>query len=291
MQFLDTEHKRKSATITTIIMLLLLLMIFVFGLKYMDPPIETGIAVNFGTSNVGSGNSQPKEPVKSKVNPQVVEKATNQESKENPNLQESIPSEKVLTQDTEDSVTIKQKEKEAKEQKEAEDAAEKEQIEAEKVAQAEADRVQKEQDDKKKKLDALIGGFDNKDGTEDGGDGDDNQSGDKGKVTGDLDASGYNGSGGGGNGGDYQLGDREPLDMPEPKYECDKEGKIRVEIEVNREGVVVRATPVIKGSNTTDPCLQSKAKEAALKSIWDSVDSKAENRQVGYIVYTFSQRN
>ena len=290
MQFLDTEHKRKSATITTIIMLLLLLIIFVFGLKYMDPPIETGIAVNFGTSNVGSGNSQPKEPVKSRVNPQVVEKATVQESKENPNLQESVPSEKVVTQDTEDSITIKQKEKEAEELKAAEDAAEKERIEVEKVAQAEADRKQKEEDDKKKKLDALFGGFDDKDGTEDGGDGDDNQSGDKGKVTGDLDASGYKGGGGNGGNGDYQLGNRRPLNTPKPAYKCEEEGLVIVEVEVNREGIVVRASAGKKGSTNTAECLLSQAKEAALKTKWDE-DPDAAEKQVGYIKYRFSLTN
>ena len=62
--FLNSEHKRKSAAITTVIMCLLLVAIFFVGMKYLDPPEEYGIAVNFGTSDVGMGDVQPTEPLK-----------------------------------------------------------------------------------------------------------------------------------------------------------------------------------------------------------------------------------
>ena len=55
MKVLDTTYKRKSATITAIILLLLLFAIFNFGMKYLDPPVEYGLAINFGNSEVGSG--------------------------------------------------------------------------------------------------------------------------------------------------------------------------------------------------------------------------------------------
>ena len=44
-------------------MSLLLILLFFVGMTYLDPPQEYGIAVNFGTSNVGQGNVQPKEPL------------------------------------------------------------------------------------------------------------------------------------------------------------------------------------------------------------------------------------
>ena len=65
MAYLDTPYKRKSAVATSILMVLLLFIIFTFGLKYFDPPLEYGIAVNFGTSEVGMGDVQPTEPIKS----------------------------------------------------------------------------------------------------------------------------------------------------------------------------------------------------------------------------------
>ena len=64
MPFLDTTYKRKSAVMTTIVGLVLILLLFFFGLTYYDPPKEFGIAVNFGTSDVGSGNRQPREALK-----------------------------------------------------------------------------------------------------------------------------------------------------------------------------------------------------------------------------------
>ncbi len=50
-----------------------------------------------------------------------------------------------------------------------------------------------------------MGGFSDGNGKADGGEGDDNQAGDKGKVTGDPNASGYYGIGGDGSGGNYRL--------------------------------------------------------------------------------------
>ena len=45
-------------------MAVILFLIFTFGMKYLDPPEEIGIAVNFGTTDVGSGDIQPTEPIK-----------------------------------------------------------------------------------------------------------------------------------------------------------------------------------------------------------------------------------
>jgi len=55
MTFLDTPHKKKSAILTSLILVLFLLSLFIFGLSYFDPPKEYGMAVNFGTSDVGRG--------------------------------------------------------------------------------------------------------------------------------------------------------------------------------------------------------------------------------------------
>ncbi|MBK5193270.1 MAG: energy transducer TonB, partial [Flavobacteriaceae bacterium] len=65
MSLLNTKHERKSFAITVILHVLLILLLLFFGLKFLDPPPESGIAINFGTSEVGSGDTQPTEPVKS----------------------------------------------------------------------------------------------------------------------------------------------------------------------------------------------------------------------------------
>ncbi|PIX13795.1 MAG: energy transducer TonB, partial [Flavobacteriaceae bacterium CG_4_8_14_3_um_filter_31_8] len=55
MAILDTKHKRKSAVITIVLVIILLFAVFNFGMTYLDPPEEYGLAINFGDSNVGFG--------------------------------------------------------------------------------------------------------------------------------------------------------------------------------------------------------------------------------------------
>lgn len=277
MNFLDTKYKRKSAAITSVIMSLLLVLLFFVGMTYLDPPEEYGISVNFGTSDVGMGDVQPTEPLKS--DPQETTEQKEQIVEEQVSESATTKSEELLTQNTEDAIAIK-KQVEAK--KKADEIAKLERIKQEAIAKQKA-----EEDAKRKKLDALIGGVSNSNGTASGGEGNDNTAGDKGKITGDPNASGYYGNGGSGNGGDYQLGNRKPISRPKPDYICDEEGVVVVSIEVDTNGNVTKATPGVKGSTNTASCLMSQAKEAALKTKW-SIDSKAPSKQVGTIKYRFS---
>ena len=57
MNLINTKHKRKSAVITVLILSLLIFGIFNYGMHYLDPPEEYGVAINFGDSNVGFGES------------------------------------------------------------------------------------------------------------------------------------------------------------------------------------------------------------------------------------------
>ena len=115
MAFLDTRHKKKSLTLTTLLLSILLLVMFYIGLTYMDPPIENGISVNFGTTDFGSGRVQPKERVRSEPLETPPIEPTKQEVSEaveevEEKVQEEVkeaPSEKVLTQEDEESIRIK----------------------------------------------------------------------------------------------------------------------------------------------------------------------------------------
>lgn len=276
--FLDTDHKRKSAVLTSLVMSLIIVALFFFGMTYLDPPEEFGIALNFGTSEVGMGNIQPTEPLRAA--PQKVAKEQQEAVKEQVTQTAPKVAEEVLTQNTEDAIVIK-KQLEAK--KKADEVARKERAQQEAIAKQQAEELEK-----RKKLDALIGGVSNSNGTATGGQGDDNTAGDKGKITGDPNASGYYGNGGAGGGaGDYQLGNRKPISRPKPNYICDEEGLVVVSIEVNVYGRVINATPGIKGSTNTAACLLSQAKEAALNTTWQP-DSNAPSKQIGVIKYRFS---
>ena len=321
MSFLDTKHKRKSATWTTIIAILIILLIFNFGMRYLDPPEEYGISVNFGTSNVGSGNVQPTEALKpatqeserepvEEVMEEVAEEVVEEQTEASTPSTEA--SEEVITQQNEEAIAIKKREAERKakvdaenikrenERKEAErtesekkkkiEAQRQAEIKAQKQAEIEAEKKRQEQASKKKKLDDLLGGIGNTDGKADGGEGDDNQAGDKGQPTGDPKASGYYGNGGSGSGGNYQLGNRKALSMPKPTYDCNEEGRVFVSISVDNSGNVISAQPGVKGTTNSANCLLERAKEAALKTKFNS-DTKAPSKQVGTIIYNFSLSN
>jgi len=277
LSLFDTDHKRKSAALTGAVMGLLVAGLFFFGITYLDPPEEFGIALNFGTSDVGQGNIQPTEPLRAASQEMVKEQQEAVEEK----VSQTAPkaAEEVLTQDTEDAYVIK-KQLEAK--KKAEEVARKERIQREAIAKQQA-----EETEKRRKLDALIGGVSNGNGTATGGQGNDNTAGDKGKITGDPNANGYYGNGAGGGGGDYQLGNRKPVSRPKPDYICDEEGLVVVSIEVNVSGKVIKATPGIKGSTNTAACLLSQAKEAAMNTTWQP-DANAPSKQIGIIKYRFS---
>ncbi|MBE0424690.1 MAG: cell envelope integrity protein TolA [Lutibacter sp.] len=275
--FLDTDHKRKSAALTSLVMSVLVVALFFIGLTYLDPPEEFGIALNFGTSEVGQGDIQPTEALR----PAFQEAVQEQQEAVKEQVTQVAPkiAEEVLTQDRENAIVIK-KQLEAK--KIADEVARKERIQREAIAKQQAEELEK-----RKKLDALIGGVSNANGTATGGQGNDNTAGDKGKITGDPNASGYYGTGSGGGGGDYQLGNRKPISRPKPNYICEEEGLVVVSIEVNVDGKVINATPGIKGSTNTAPCLLSQAKDAALKTTWQP-DSNAPSKQIGVIKYRFS---
>ena len=314
MAFLDTKYKRKSALYTTVIGVLILIIMFVFGLTYFDPPIEYGIAVNFGTSDVGSGNVQPTEALKpattSESEPEpveeveeVVEGEVTEESEavaesETNDASEPAESEEVITQESAEALAIKKAEEERRirEAREKEEARKK--AEAERKAEEERqrkireenerkERERKAQEAKRKNVDALMGGFSDSNGNVDGGEGDDDQPGDKGKETGDPNASGYYGIGGDGSGGNYRLGNRRALTRPIPEYDCNEEGRVVVTISVDQSGKVISAQPGAKGTTNSASCLLSRAKEAALRTKFNE-DSKAPAKQVGLIIYNFS---
>ncbi len=296
MSFLDTKHKQKSTVITSILMAILLFLIFNFGMQYLDPPEEIGIAVNFGTTEVGSGNIQPTEPIKAAPQDEPVEETEVEEvveEVEDTPVEESKPDaaeEKILTQESEESIRIKQAELAKRKAEEAEKKKQQEVERKERARKAAVEKLRKEQEAKRNKLDALMGGVNNSDGTASGGEGDDNQAGDKGNPNGDPNASGYYGNGGGGTGGNYRLTNRKAMSKPKPTYDCNEEGRVVVSISVDKTGKVFSAQPGVKGTTNSASCLLRRAKEAALKTRFNS-DSNAPTKQVGSIIYNFTLSN
>ena len=295
MSFLDTRHKKKSFTLTIFLLSALLLLLFYIGLTYMDPPIEKGITVNFGSMDYGSGQIQPKEKLQPQASetPEVQEEEKIEETSEKieePIAEPAVPekvTEKVLTQENEESIRIKQQ-KEA--ERKAAEAAKKIKDEAERLErekQAAAEKERQEQEAKKKKLDALMGGINNADGTAQGSEGDDTRAGDKGQPDGDPYATSYYGSPGSGSGtGGYGLNGRSLVTKGKVQQECNEEGRVVVKIVVDRNGKVMSATPGVKGTTNNHPCLLEPAKKTAFLHQWN-LDSNAPSQQVGFVVVNF----
>ncbi|WP_343329076.1 energy transducer TonB [Polaribacter staleyi] len=292
MQILDTTYKRKSAVITAVILLLLIFGIFNYGMHYLDPPEEYGVAINFGTSEVGSGKpvedtkkiSAPKEVEEQKV---VEEEVVEEEVKETP---KEIVKEDLITEETVKDVPVVEKVKEVK--KELVKKVVEKKKEVKKVVKKEVKKEVPKEKPKPKPSKATQDALNNllNGNASDGkpqGEGDDDKPGVKGKVDGDPSSSKYYGNTGSGSGGDYNLAGRKVMITSKVQPDCQEEGTVVVQIQVDKNGKVIFAKPGYKGSTNTASCLLKAAKEAALRTKWNP-DEKAPANQVGTIIYKFS---
>lgn len=270
MSILDTKHKKKSAIITAVILLLLLFGVFNYGMKYLDPPIEYGLAINFGNSNVGSG--EPVEKTKKQSVPEKVEEVVEKKVEEAPS---ETSNEEIITDDTATDVPVVEKSKEKKEKVKEEPK----EVKPKETPKPKPSKATKDA------LNSLLNGT-SKDGANTG-EGDDSKQGVKGNKDGDPNSSKYYGNSGSGSGGNYNLAGRKAVSKPIKKPNCQEEGVVVVSIEVDKNGKVIKAIAGVKGSTNTAPCLLKPAKEAALRTKWNP-DSNAPTKQKGTIVYKFS---
>lgn len=272
MGFLDTTHKRRSATITAILLLLLLFGVFNLGMKYVDPPVEYGVSVNFGNSDVGSGDAV-EETLKESVEEEVVEEIQEEEVVEETQVEE-VSEENVVTDDAAVDAPVVKKAEEKKE-------VVKEQPKKEQPKKKEKPKPSKQTMDA---LNSLLNGTSDSGSSK--GEGDDDVKGVKGKEGGDANSNKYYGSAGNGSGGNYNLSGRKALSKPIEKPDCQEEGRVVVAIQVNKNGKVTKAEQG-RGTTNSVPCLVDAAIKAALKTTWNP-DSKAPSIQKGTIIYNFS---
>ncbi|MEZ0184474.1 energy transducer TonB [Flavobacterium oncorhynchi] len=299
MSFTISSDQKKSLLFTTAIYAVILILLFF--IRFWPPynPDNNvalasgggggGVTVNFGDSDLGSGANYKSEVLEVKNNvKQVPAKATPEE--------EAIITQENSVSDKAD-VIIPTKEKPKKP------------VPVEKPIQKPAPEKPKVSNSTNDALSSILKGS-NK-----GGDGDDKVAGNKGKAGGSLGSNGYYGTGGsgggtgggngtgngigtgsgygagsgGGSGGGsgYSLGNRKALSKPAPKYTCNEEGKVVVEVSVDQNGKTISATAGIKGTTNTAKCLLDQARIAAMNTKWES-DNDAPVKQVGKIIYNFS---
>lgn len=268
MKLFKDKEQRKATLQSLAIHLLLTLLFLFFGLTYLDPKPEDGIAIAFGYDTDGGGETveqvvreQPTAPTPSQSEPQTQDVASE------------------YTQDVEDAPAVATEK--APEEKKPVEEAEKE-IPAEETPQEE----------KKPTIDDRLRNITSNPNQSKPGSGSGKTEGDgvQGREDGSGDDGGADGGGGIGETGNYRLGNRRALNKITPQYDCDGEGRVVVRIRVNKQGSVISAEPGVNlpdvRTTTTSSCLLNRARQAALETNWQS-DKKAPDLQLGYIIYNF----
>ena len=291
MSLLQTEQERKSLLFTTISFVAFLLLFF--WLKFANTvnlsEFEGGggggdVAVNFGDSDVGSGeNFESRETVRSAPKPTPPAPAAEEE---------------IIVSENDDAPVVRDIKKPTVTPK-------KEDVPKPITKPAPAKPSKATND----ALNDLLSGSDKS------GDGTDKVGGNKGQASGSTGARGYDGGGGtgtgtgGGNGsgegigsgsgygsgsgggkgggiGNYTLGNRKPLNRPQPNYICNEQGLVAVKITVDKAGNVISAVAGDRGTTNRAQCLAQQAEIAAKNTKWQA-DANAPDKQVGKIIYNF----
>ncbi|MCF8335075.1 MAG: TonB family protein [Bacteroidales bacterium] len=302
---LEFLKKHKTGILGTIIFHGILALLFVFfGFSTPLPlPAEKGIMINFGNTRDASGAEELQENAIQKSS-QTESQESREEQSQSPNRekqtsQEETSSQKeedIATQDFEDAPAMDQKEEKTKKQQEKENQpTEKEEEQQEQETQP-TDTEQEEQQESQQQEEetqperevnenALYPGQ----STEESGEseGETEGSGNQGRESGsplsdnhaNIDSQGMGGI-------DFSLQGRNPESLPKPDYNYQVEGKVVVEITVDKYGNVTKAVSGVKGSTTLNDKLLNAAKKAALKAKFDR-KSDAPAYQKGTITYFF----
>lgn len=276
MKFLKNQHQRKSFLITALMVALILFLFSFVGLKYIDPPIEYGMEVNFGTIENGNGKKVfKKEIIDSKI--QELDSNNDNNSVEKSSKTKSVPS-KIVTQDNSDYKIIDKKNNDSlktiDKKNDIKLAINNIKIDKPKVSEA-----------TKSIISNLMSSEVKLQIPEAQGEGEGGY--DTGKLEGDPYSTIYYGQEGkGGQGVGYGLSGRSLQVNGKEKQSCNESGIVVVRIVVNKTGEVISANPGVKGTTNSNPCLLEPAKSTALMHKWYP-DQNAPEKQIGYVVIEF----
>ena len=248
---MSNEKKDKGIAIagTIVVHALVLLVLFLMAFRTPLPlPGEEGVEVDLGMMDQGMGNIQPEKP----AIPMAAQ----------PQQQQNKSKEDIITQNDDEAPAI-EKPKNTKPKQETKP-----------VEEPKPTVNQK----------ALFKGSNNPQAG--GSEGITGQPGDQGKPNGLAGIKKYDGNGGKGNGTGYDLGGRGAKSLHRPDDDFSEEGRIVVDIWVNRDGQVVRAEVATKGTDIINNAMRQKAIQAAKRSTFAS-DPDAPEEQHGTITYTF----
>jgi outer membrane biosynthesis protein TonB len=297
---LDKDRRRGVIGTILVHVTLLVFLLFVALRTPLPLPGEEGVEVNLGFDESGMGNIQSDEaPPKEEPQPQP------QKVTPPPEIIEPEPEpveEDIITQDIEEAPAIEEKEEKEPEPEPEEKPEEIKEVEPVKEEIIEKEPVEEIMDsiplqnepveeevvveDPKPVVNkralytgSTSDGQGTSQGVTEGG-------GDQGKPHGYKESDKYDGKGGSGNGIQASLGGRGTLYLEKPSSRFTEQGKVVIDIWVDKTGVVKKAQVNTKGTNIIDPNLKKIAVDAAYNSKFTQ-DQSAVDLQRGTITYNF----
>lgn len=292
---LEFIKRHKKGIVGTIIFHGILGLLFIFfGFSTPLPlPAEKGIMINFGNMPDAAGSTELRqsasreesEPSESQVTQQEQTQTRTRESQPQ-EQQESVQEDQdVTTQNFEEAPAVDtKKEEQTSEPQEDQQTGETEEVTEE---QQQDTRQEEEQTEPEREVNenALYSG----ESTSESGEteGETEGSGNQGRQSGSPFSDNHANVDSKGMGGvDFSLDGRNPESLPKPEYNYQVEGKVVVEITVDKYGKVTNVIAGVKGSTTLNDKLLESAKKAAQNARFDRKPD-APAYQKGTITYYF----
>lgn len=258
------KHKLFGIIMTVVFHAIAIILLLTLCFRTPLPlPGEAGVEVNLGMYAQGMG-VESKQEIAAKPAPQAP-KPVQQEMP-------SEPTEDILSEDEETPAIEEEVVKDDEEEKPVEEVKETEEIE-------ETKEEEKPVVNQRAMFQAPKTSNDNS------SEGNSDTEGIQGSPNGLKDIDRYEGNGGSGGGSAYDLGGRGAKSISTPSKDFSEEGKVVVDIWVDKEGRVQR-TEIGKGTTITNSTMRASAMQAAKNSIFNKDDNAAE-LQRGTITYTF----
>lgn len=300
----EASNKARVSTIVVALLLLICLFLVSFSIREQEKiDEEEGILVNFGTSNVGSGEIQPQD-IAEKVSPPPPPKVAQPIASTPVIPKVKVKTQKeILTQKTE-TAKIQEKKTPKKPVKKVEKKPVKETPKKRTETKTEVKKPTKTTDVKntnqnsensdsnstseqtptinkralypgKKKVNSSSEGNDN------------GKNGDKGQIDGSPEKDSYTGknSGLGKNGVGYALAGRKMVEAPSLKDKSNIQGKVTIKITVDQNGQVISAS-LGRPTTISDNTLINKAIAAAKQAKFDK-NREAAEEQFGTMTFIF----
>lgn len=274
----EARNRRKALFLTWTLFTGVIIAFMFLGFRTPLPlPEEKGIDVVLGTVDYGE------QPQAERAEEIPEEPSTEPEPQQPTASSQPVEStEEVVTSDAEDVPEVEAQQEPQEEEAQPEQPVEEPQKEEQDQEEPPEDPEEKQQP--QVDPNALYTGQNKSKGEE-------NQPGDKGAADGSEASSSFEkkGSSDEGSGISFNLEGRSMRQRPDIKDDSQKYGKVVVEIVVNQDGDVIRATAGKRGSTTTDRALLKKAREAAFKAKF-SPNAQAPDEQIGTMIFNFRLR-